>query len=353
MANFFLPVEGGNRAHGPAAASESAISELIIRPAGNGSFGLWGGGPDGKPLVAKVYRGSAVVSDGNAAIVKLSRLTRDPGNHIDVYSATGLKAGDEIYGMLEDGKTRYTAALSIRMATGKAIDIMAEWAQHYRAKTAFARPDLCPLAVPYLALDEKKTGNKMTKLPDNCVGAPLNDVHGMAVHTTAGNDLATPFQTARYRCADTWKGNGASAHFAISGDGTIIQFIPTSFMAFAQHDPGNRQWISVEVDNNGSFPMNVNQLTAAKKLFGWVCSTCHIPRQLATGCLFPKSNQFDQITMTVCEAGGAQVTQDPFWAAMSRGVSCHWWLDPIKSHACPGKGILSQLGSIAKPGLVS
>src|ERR1700676_430496 len=137
--------------------------------------------------------------------------------------------------------------------------------------------------------------------------------------------------------------------------GTIVQMVPTNLMAFAQHDPGNLQWVSAEVDNNGIFPMNEKQLTAAKNLFGWLCTTYGVPRQLATGCLFSSAKQFDEITMSVCEAAGSDVTPDPFWAAMSRGVSCHWWLDPVKSgkgvHACPGKGILSQLGSIAKPGL--
>src|SRR5262249_27751083 len=155
---------------------------------------------------------------------------------------------------------------------------------------------------PYLALQEARSGNRMTRLERKCIGAPLNAVHGMAIHTTAGNDAGTPFQTACYRCVQTWNGNGASAHFAISGDGTIIQFVPANVMAFAQHDPGNRQWISVEVDNNGVLPMNYNQLTAAKNLFRWVCATHAIPPQLETGCLFPSSPQFDEITMTVCQA---------------------------------------------------
>src|ERR1700676_4033044 len=134
MAHFFLPVQGPIRAHGEAAASESPISELVINPNSNGAFGVWGGGWDGNPLVIKVYRGNAVVSEGAAPSVKLIRISRDVGNHIDVYSAIGLKDGDEIYGMLDDGTTRFTGALLIRVHSGSADDLMAEWAQHYRAK---------------------------------------------------------------------------------------------------------------------------------------------------------------------------------------------------------------------------
>jgi hypothetical protein len=36
---------------------------------------------------------------------------------------------------------------------------------------------------------------------------------------------------------------------------------------------------------------------------------------------------------------------------MSRGVSCHWWLEATKthhSHACPGPGILNPLDVVAR-----
>ncbi|HKS88658.1 MAG TPA: peptidoglycan recognition family protein [Stellaceae bacterium] len=354
MAHFFLPV--GNLANGPAAASESAISELFVPAGGAGRFGLWGGGFDGKPLTVKVYRAGTVASDGAGHAVHLARAAHDPANHIDVYTAAGLRDGDEVYGMLADGVTRFTGALRIRVHAGKASDVMAEWAQHYRAKQSYARKGICEIAVPYLALDDKRSGAKMEKLADGSVGGPLNSVHGLAIHTTAGIDSRTPFQTARWGCIPTWNGNGASAHFAISGDGTIVQIVPTDFVAFAQHDPGNQQWISAEIDNNGRAPMNLRQLDAAKRLFQWVCANHAVPRRLATGCLFPKAGQFDETTMKVCTAAGADVTHDVFWAAMSRGLSCHWWLDPVKTgrnvHACPGPGILSQLASIVRPGLV-
>jgi hypothetical protein len=131
-----------------------------------------------------------------------------------------------------------------------------------------------------------------------------------------------------------------------------VQFIPADWVAFAQGSPGDINWISVEIDNNGRLPMGINQLTAAKALFHWVCRQYGVTPTVATGCLFRADKQFDEMTTTVCRAAGSDLTYNKHEAAMSRGVSCHWWLNP-GHHACPGKGILSQLASIAKPGLVS
>lgn len=355
MAHFFVPSHGGDIAHGPAAADGAGISQISISPGGAAQFGIWGGGPDGSVLIAKVYRGSAVVNEGPAPVVKLARVSNDSARHIQVYTAYGLRSGDEIYGMLPDGR-RWTSALTIKIQQGGANDVMAEWVQ--RRANAMPPPNrfLYPNAVPYLTLDDKAQG-KISKLAEKNIGGPLNDVHGLSVHVTAGVATRSAYQMARWGCVETWnvKPFGVSAHFGISGDGTVVQFIPCNHMAWAQGNPGDKHWLSVEIDNSGQVMMTVNQMDSVKALFAWICTTFNIPRNLATGCSYPRAPQFDELTLRVCQSAGAQVTNDPFYAAMSRGLSCHWWLDSRKgagAHACPGKGVLAQLPSLVRPGLV-
>jgi hypothetical protein len=345
MANFFLPSPGSPRSIGFAAADNSWLSELIIKPGAIANFGLWGNGRAGEILTIKVYRAGQIVIDNPTPKSSF------PDQNVQIFALPGLKNGDEIYGMLPDGVSRFTSALKIVLHANTATDVIADWAQHYKAGEAFDRPHLYPDAVPYLALSDKGQG-AMARLEDRCIGGALNAVHGLAVHTTAGTDARSPFQTARWGCVPTWNTNQASAHFAISGDGTVIQFVPADWVAYAQGSPGNENWISVEIDNNGVAPMKVEQLTAAKALFQWVCRRYGVYPTLATGCLFPQSKAFDDMTSTVCQAAGADLTTNKFEAAMSRGLSCHWWLYPGQ-HACPGPGILSQLPSIAKPGPMS
>ncbi|MBR0796111.1 N-acetylmuramoyl-L-alanine amidase [Bradyrhizobium jicamae] len=350
MAHFFLP-ESDNKFN-PKAAMDSPISELFIRAGTPARFGIWGGGWSGERLVVKVYRGASVINDDPGPV------SSDVGNNIYVYVVSGLQDGDLIYGMLPGGEVRFTSELRVRTASNRASDVMGEEAQHFKSKEPFSRDTICPLAVPYLALPlpDDKFPQAMIRLEEKCVGGSLNAVHGLSVHATGGNDVRTSSQMARWGCIETWNGNGASAHFGISGSGTIIQFIPTDRIANAQSD-GNTHWISVEIDNNGNLPMNLRQLESAKSLLGWVCARYAVPRTVATGCVFGRTNPaFDGVTTLVCEAVGGFVTESVNWAVLSRGLSCHWWLDSHKTgphvHACPGSGIMRQLPSIAKPGLV-
>lgn len=349
MAHFFVPSHA-DKQHGLAAAFGGGILELVIRRGESARLGLWGGGPDGKPLQVKVYRNAAVVSEGKAAPVKLARASDDPTNHIQVYLIAGLKDGDKIVGVLAD-ETPYTAAVQVRELTGAANDIIEAWARANAAGEPYSNRTLYPQAVPYLALEDAKRGIKMEKLKARCIGGPLSDVNGLAVHATGGFDTRSAFQMARFGCVDVWNGNGASAHFGIAGDGTVVQFIPASFIANSQLSPGNSHWISVEIDNDGKAAMNDKQLTAAKALFFWVCNIFGVAIQVATGCLYPKTPHFDKVTKAVCAEAGAATTTDTFEAVMSEGVSCHWWLEgnkTAKSHACPGTSIISQLAQIAK-----
>jgi hypothetical protein len=205
-------------------------------------------------------------------------------------------------------------------------------------------------AVPYLALGQKGQA-AMTPLVDGCIGGKLGNVHGLAVHCTAGPIGPSPYGVAQNRCVNTWNGNNASAHFAIAGDGTVIQFIPTNFVANAQM-AANPYWISVEVDNDGYAPMVLGQLQALKQLFVWICKMFGVPMTVATGHLC-KDSGWDDITRRVCDSSNAAVSESRAETIASRGLSCHRWLDFGGGRLCPGKGMLSQLASVAKMGEVS
>jgi hypothetical protein len=349
MANFFVPSHSDAK-HGLSAALGAGILELVIRRGENARVGLWGVGPDGKPLQVQVTRGDQVVSEGKAPQVRVVRASNDTASHIQVFQIAGLKDGDKILGVLADG-TRYIPALTVRELTSGANDIIEAWTKARAAGEAYSARGLYPQAVPYLELEDKRRGIKMPKLAAKCIGGPISDINGLSVHSTAGFDTRPAFNMAKFGCVDVWNGNGASSHFGISGDGTVVQFIPATFGANAQFNPGNQHWISVEIDNDGKSEMTDQQLTSAKALFFWVCNTFGVPIKLATGCLFPRSPQFDATTMAACAMGKSGTTTDVFEAVMSEGVSCHWWLEGPKtthSHGCPGEGIMMQLYRITR-----
>lgn len=345
MAQFFIPSHEANQPTNDLAASEAAISVLMVQAARPVDFGLWGGDDAGKELSVKVLRGGTVVNEGRHISVTLFRKSVDPANHIQVFHAVGLKQGDVIRGFTKEGKP-WTEPLPVREMTRAAGDVMKAWTQAYLAKEPFPHDFLFAEATPYLALP-KTTGDPRQELSDQRVGYGLSSVHGLSVHCTMGDDRASPFLTANNRCVDTWNRDGSSAHFAISGDGTIIQFLPTSFVAFGQGDPADQLWISVEVDNHGVAPMNAAQLSSLRRLFRWVCARYHIRPALATGWLPPQNSLFDSATREVCARVGAPMTTVNFEAVLSYGLSCHWWLDIRKKgsevHPCPGVGIITQL----------
>jgi hypothetical protein len=217
---------------------------------------------------------------------------------------------------------------------------------------------LYPGAYPYLVLGDRP-GAPMTRLANRCYGNPLPDINGLAVHCTGGSGSGTPYALANYGCVNGWNQRQASAHFAIAGDGTVIQFIPTNFSAFAQGSPANEHWLSVEIDNPGKDPPNGvkagdAQIKAARELFAWVCRTFSIRPQIAAGHLCaeklrtPAAKAYDDVTRQVCAYGSlsTQFSTDEKVAQNSRGLSCHRWLQPyVKS--CPGYGLLGQLTDIA------
>lgn len=362
MANFFEAWAGMTKPQAVVAADSDGIASLPVPATGVGVFGLWGGDGSGNWPVVKVYRGSTVVNEGAKPAVTVKPILEDAANWTRVYQATGLRPGDELYGMTVAGQ-RYTTALTVVQVSGKASDAMADWARQLKADPAYlpSAQGLCRIATPCLALAKGK--QTPIALRDEFVGGPLSAVHGLAIHTTGAGGWRDAFDTAIYGCINTWHTNRddpaqgflASTHFAISSDGEIVQIIPTNRQAFAQGEPGDRSWISVEIDNDGRSAMTPAELEAAKRLFGWVCATYAVPRKLSLGTLYfqkgqpPWKQAHDDITTKACADGGSTTTTAPFSAAMTRGLSCHYWLDARNGKVCPGAGILAQLPEIAKP----
>jgi hypothetical protein len=349
MAHFFFPSDLAVAAHNLMAADAAALSELIVRQGHMALIGLWGG----DLLTVKVTRGGQVVNEGPHPKVVFERAINDRGNHIQIWRVVGLMDGDSLQAWDSDGRPQ-TAPLPVRGLTASGSDLMSQWAQHYTPGSPVPDPrGCCPFAIPYLAMKDpqEKRGAAMTKLDTDLVGGPLVNVHGLSVHATSTPKPGEAFGMAAWGCVNTWNTSRASAHFGIATDGTVVQFIMTNFRAFAQGDPGDFHWVSVEIDNDGLSEMTGAQLDSVKKLFRWVGNTFGISPKVATGCLYPKAPQFDQATKDVCAAAGALTTTENYEAAMSLGVSCHWWLDPRKTghvHACPGKGIMGQLPQVAK-----
>jgi hypothetical protein len=350
MANFFFPSDLTSASHRNQAADAAALSEMVVQPGHLARVGLWGG----NLLTVKVTRGGLVVNEGAHPKVKFERAVNDKANHIQIWRVTGLAGGDSLQAWDAEGRPQ-TAPLPVRALKGKPADVIDLWAQHFTPGGPV--PDdraCCSFATPYLALKDPKPkrGAAMTRLLDARIGGPLVNAHGLAVHCTAASSLGDAFGMAAWHCVETWNDHKASAHFGIAADGTLVQFISANFIANAQHDPGNFHWHSVEIDNNGSSEMTGPQFDTLKKLFRWVGSTFGVSPTLATGCLYPKAPQFDGTTKAVCAEAGVATTTDNYEAVMSTGVSCHWWLDPVKVgkhvHACPGKGIIGQLAKLVK-----
>ena len=226
-------------------------------------------------------------------------------------------------------------------------DLMQQWADNYGD---FTSPHICPWAIPYLL-----------KRPSNCqplkaskVGGQIQKIRGLAIHTTWGNASRTEEQTVN-GTVGVWNGapNPVSAHFAICGNGVLLQIVPTNRIAWAQGGQSDQYYLSVEIETRES-AANAAQVQSARFLFKWAAESYGFPKQLATGYVGPAGNgqfaadakrAYDPITQRICEAAGVDTTTDPKVAVAASGLSCHYWLHPVKP--CPGSPLLAQLGDIA------
>ncbi len=361
MAKFFEAWHGMTAEQAVKSAYSARLPEVQVTSSGVGVVGIWGT-DSGSPLRVAVDRGGTTVSEGPKPAVRVNLLLRVADKGMGIFQATGLRSGDKVYAVGSDGR-RYVLALPVPVTqvAGTASGVMREWANQLRADHSYRPTEqfLCPDATPYLALT--KNGLAATALNDALVGGPMTKVHGLSIHTTGGGGTRDAFGTAINGCVNPWNLNYenskfiASTHFAISWDGVLVQIVPTNRIAWAQGNPADHNWISVEIDNDGSSKMSITSLMTARILFRWVCATYGVPHRLAMGTLFYKKGQvttskaLDDITTEVCKSGGVWTTRNTFEAAFARGLSCHLWLDPRNSKPCPGAGILGQMQEIAKP----
>jgi N-acetylmuramoyl-L-alanine amidase len=151
-------------------------------------------------------------------------------------------------------------------------------------------------------------------------GAMDADIHGLVIHIT---DPATPL-TGLFDLfnkpspqIERQPNLQVSAHFGISKDGEIWQFVDTSDVAFAIDGSQNdAHWISVE--NSATFPemLTGSQLQSVAVLLAWLNDTYAVPFQLA--------NQ-----------------------ASDYGLGFHRMFH-IGDHACPGPAVVAQRSKILK-----
>jgi N-acetylmuramoyl-L-alanine amidase len=226
-------------------------------------------------------------------------------------------------------------------------DLMRQWADNYGD---FRSSFICPWAVPYLL----KLPSGVEPLKASKMGGQIQKVRGLAIHTTWGNTSRTVEQTVGGTVGQWNNAGGAvSAHFAIAADGTLLQIVPTNRVAWAQGGQSDQYYLSVEIETKES-PANAAQLQSARILFKWVCETYGVPKRLATGYVGPAGNgayaadakrSYDPITTSMCADAGVETTTDPKVAIAASGLSCHYWLHPVKP--CPGGPLLRQLADIA------
>ena len=104
-------------------------------------------------------------------------------------------------------------------------------------------------------------------------GELLSSIDGIVVHYTA-NPGTTAKQNRNYFAglADG-SGTSASSHFIIDTDGTILQCVPMSEIAYASNDR-NHDTLSIECcheDESGKFTKETYQ--SLVKLTAWLCDT--------------------------------------------------------------------------------
>jgi hypothetical protein len=227
-------------------------------------------------------------------------------------------------------------------------DLMQQWAANYGD---FQSPHICPWAIPYMLI--LPPNHKLYKSEQ--IGGPIQKVRGLAIHTTWSDPGYSEEATVGI-CIRTWNAAPVKtgAHFIIGRQGTLIQVTPTNRIAYAQGGTGDPSWLSVEIQTKES-PANPQQIQSARILFQWVANTHKCDKKLAKGYIGAHSKakgatwaasakqDYDPITKSMC---GAEVTTNLNEAVTSSGLSCHYWLNPVKP--CPGKPLLKQMSEIAQ-----
>lgn len=98
-------------------------------------------------------------------------------------------------------------------------------------------------------------------MPPTKYGGPLNSTMGLVLHVNDGN--GDPYNWWMNPAAPT-----ASSHFQCMKDGTLIQYVGTDTVAYAQV-AGNANWHSCETEGYPTEALSQAQVDKITKLYSW------------------------------------------------------------------------------------
>ena len=102
---------------------------------------------------------------------------------------------------------------------------------------------------------------------------------GAVLHCNGTVDNAPHTDLHNFMQASTGA-SAVSCHFQAGKDGTLYQYIDTSFTAWCQGD-GNAQYLSIETEGQAGEPATPQQVQSIGELLAWLHTTHSIPLQLA------------------------------------------------------------------------
>jgi peptidoglycan hydrolase-like protein with peptidoglycan-binding domain len=108
--------------------------------------------------------------------------------------------------------------------------------------------------------------NKFEWMPWNKHGGDLPSSRGLVLHVNAGN--GDPYNWWMNPAAPT-----ASSHFQVMKNGTLIQYVPTNLVSYAQVN-GNYSWHSVETEGYPNEAFTEAQLNSLGRLYAWGHANC-------------------------------------------------------------------------------
>ena len=128
-------------------------------------------------------------------------------------------------------------------------------------------------------------------------GGMIRPYHGIVLHIMDGflegtygwfnktreqrqEDYDAKWEREGRRTAAPVKAYASSAHFGVSVNGRLWQFVDTDHQAWAQ-DSGNPYWISIECEGMGGDSLSDLQIDAVAKFVLWMFQEEKVPMQLA------------------------------------------------------------------------
>ena len=257
--------------------------------------------------------------------------------------------GDKAAGAVRASYGNFTTTANRLDIVDPKEDLIQTWAANYGE---FRSPHICPWAKPYTMM--LPANHKLYNAKQ--MGGPIQRVRGLAVHTTWSDPGYSEEATVGI-CIRTWNAAGAKtgAHFIIGKRGDVGAGHPDQPYRLCAGRQ-RRSVLGERGDPDQGKSRQRSQIQSANILFQWVCNSLNVPRKLASGYVGKASENpnnlyakdakrsYDPVTRELCEAAGVPVTTSNGEAIASTGLSCHYWLNPVKP--CPGTPLLRQMNQI-------